>query len=69
MRVSLNTGERLIMQWGFNGVVMCLDCRSCIEGRDHLFLACGFGERIWREVMNKCLIDDSPTAREDVLKW
>ena len=44
---------------------MCLDCRSCIEGRDHLFFASGFGERIWREVMNKCLIDDSPTARKD----
>jgi hypothetical protein len=36
MRDSLTTGERLV-QWGFNGVVMCLYCRICIEGRDHLF--------------------------------
>ena len=26
------------MQWGFNGVVMCLYCRSCIEGGITCFL-------------------------------
>jgi hypothetical protein len=41
MRDSLSAGERL-MQWGFNGVVMSLYCRSCVEGRDHMFFACGF---------------------------
>lgn len=44
MRDSLSAGERL-MQWGFNGVVMSLYCRSCIEGRDHMFFACGFGKK------------------------
>jgi hypothetical protein len=34
-------------------VGLCLYCRSCIEGKDHMFFAYGFGRRIWREVANQ----------------
>ncbi len=45
MKESLTRGERLL-KWGFKGDVMCLFCRSCIEGIKHL------------EYGNKCLIVD-----------
>jgi hypothetical protein len=37
-RDSLTIGERLL-KWGFKGYVMCLFCRSCIEGRDIMFFS------------------------------
>lgn len=27
---------------------MCPFCRSCVEGRDYLFLLCNFSQRIWK---------------------
>jgi hypothetical protein len=51
----LVTGERMA-SWGFNGDVLCVFCRSCIEGRDHLFFQCSFSRRIWKSVMDRCLI-------------
>jgi hypothetical protein len=44
IRDSISTGERLL-KWGFQGDVMCVFCRSNIEGRDHLFFQCGFDKK------------------------
>jgi len=32
-----------------------------------MFFACGFGRRIWREVMKICHIENPPTMWEDIL--
>jgi hypothetical protein len=34
-----------------------------------MFFACGFGRRIWREVMKICHIENPPTMWEDILQW
>lgn len=46
------------MKWGYSGDVLCRFCRSCLEGRRHLFFFCnvalvgGYGE-----IMSKNIID------------
>jgi len=46
---------------------MCCFYRSCIEGgRDHLFFQCRFSERILREILSTCLVDDQNTVWEDI---
>jgi hypothetical protein len=46
VRDSLGTGEGM-QKWGYNSIVLCVFCRSCIEGRDHLFFQCGFSKLFW----------------------
>jgi hypothetical protein len=38
---SLTPGVRLL-SWGFGGNVLCVLCRSCIEGRSRLYFECSF---------------------------
>lgn len=33
--------------------LLCLFCRGCVEGRDHIFFRCGFSYRIWREILKQ----------------
>lgn len=55
-RHNLSTKEKLV-KWGYSGDVLCRFCRSCLEGRGHIFffnvaLVGGYGE-----IMSKNMID------------
>lgn len=52
-----------------HGDVLCVFCRHCIEGRDHLFFQCGFSKRIWQAILKICLVDEVHTCWDDVLRW
>jgi hypothetical protein len=62
----LVTGERMA-SWGFQGDVLCVFCRGCIEGRDHLFFQCSFSRRIWKFVLDRCLITFSSDDWEEII--
>jgi hypothetical protein len=66
MQVQNVRGDRML-KWDFKGEVQCLFCRNIIECRDHLFFDCGFSKRLWREVMNKCLLPELPTGLEEMI--
>ena len=53
----LPTGENLT-KWGLMGDNLCVFCRSCIEGEDHLFFLCSFSHWLWRQILNLRLISD-----------
>jgi hypothetical protein len=60
----LSTGERLL-KWGFKGDVLCVLCRSGVEGRDPMFFQCRFiSKRIWREALKRCSVNDPCTEWE-----
>lgn len=44
-RDRLLTGENLAKR-GYTGDILCVFCRSCIDGRDHLFFLCSFSRRL-----------------------
>jgi hypothetical protein len=67
IRNSLTTGERLL-SWGFGGNALCVFCRSCIEGRNHLFFYCSFCRRVWFGNLRRCLIVDLPYKWEDIVE-
>lgn len=37
--------------------------------RDHLFFLCSFSRRVWRQILNLCLISDPALNWEDILLW
>jgi hypothetical protein len=47
--------------------VKCIFCKYVIEDRDHLFFACGYSSRIWKQVMILCSVFNPPTCLEDVV--
>lgn len=52
---ALITRDRLC-GWGAAGSMECLFCYARQECRDHLFFECSFSHRIWRAVIEACLI-------------
>lgn len=51
MRDALSTSRKLL-SWGFQGDVKCIFYRHVIEDRNHLFFACGYGRRIWQQIIS-----------------
>ena len=43
--------------------------RNSIEDMDHHFFAWPFTKRIWRKVMELCLVPNIPTSWDDLLGW
>lgn len=66
VRDCIDTGERM-QRWGYHGNVLCVFCRSCIEGRNHLFFQCGFSKPIWQVILQTCLVDEVHTCWGDVM--
>jgi hypothetical protein len=54
--------------WGYGGDTLCRFCYGEQESIEHLFFQCSFSRRIWRAVMEDCLI--SPVIKwEEVKSW
>jgi hypothetical protein len=62
---ALITRDRLC-SWGVPGSMECLFCHATQECKDHLFFECNFSCRIWRAVMEACLIIDLKLEWEEV---
>jgi hypothetical protein len=67
-RDALLTRDELV-SWGFAGSMECLFCHASLESRDHLFFECSFSRRVWRAVMEACLISDPKLIWDDVSAW
>jgi len=63
IRDCLSTGERM-QKLGYQGEVLRVFCRKCIEGKAHLFF---FSKRIWQEVLRSCLLEEDCADWDDVL--
>jgi hypothetical protein len=55
--------------WGFAGSSVCLFCHGWKESKGHLFFNCSFSRRIWRALMNTCLVKDPPVEWDNVVRW
>jgi len=67
-RCALVTKERMCC-WGFEGNTLCRFCYGGQESIDHLFFHCSFCRRIWRNLMALCLVQQSFTEWDNVVRW
>lgn len=55
--------------WGYMGDSLCLFCRACQGSQDHLFFSCSFSCRIWKTVMQDCIVHSPPTDWDKIALW
>jgi hypothetical protein len=54
--------------WGFGGDTLCHFCYSNQESVKHLFFHCSFSRRVWRDVMEGCMVN-LEIEWEKVMDW
>lgn len=67
-RDALITKDKMC-KWGFGGSSLCLFCYARQEYSMHLFFQCSFSRRIWRTLMELCLIADPKVEWDEVTVW
>jgi hypothetical protein len=65
---AITTKEKMC-GWGFTGNTLCRFCYGCQESIEHLFFQCSFCRRIWRNLMEACLISNVSINWDDLVDW
>ena len=64
---KLTTRQRLLA-WGYRGD-LCVFCRSRVESLEHLYFECSFSNRIWKQVLRRCLFNRSIGSWNEEAGW
>ncbi|XP_013717367.1 uncharacterized protein LOC125594991 [Brassica napus] len=54
IRNRFATGDR-VQQWNTNHPSSCVFCNVPVESRNHLFFACSFSRRVWKDLAQKLM--------------